>query len=553
MYEQLHDNRITALYCRLSRDDGFYEDSCSIVSQKSLLEKYANDQGFGNCQFFVDDGYTGTNYDRPDFKRLIGLVDSGDIGIIIVKDLSRLGREYLQTGYYTEVVFPSHDVRFIAINDGIDSTDGENEFAPFKNIINEWYARDISRKIKTIRKISAERGEYVNGRPPYGYIRNPEHHNHLIPDWDTAPVVKRIFDMCVSGKGCIEIAGILKDEKIPRPSSYHLDKDGFNKADQDDENRFDWCQRSVRDILMNPVYIGHLFSLRETTRSFKDKRPVKIPEEQWIKCYNNHEAIVTEEVFRIAQSRVAVKRPRNPASAKNIYRGLMVCADCGSGMHFIIRRPPHKGIGYYVCGFAKRMGAGCGCSQHYITIEQLEDMLLKDINRIINWIAEDRDGFLRYVEGLAAAESEKSRSESKTELEAAIKRIDELNIIIKKLYEDQAFGIISTERYKILVSDYEAESTALDEKVRKLKETIIKSSSNRKDVASFINLICSYENIVEMDSDIAHNLIDKIFVHEKESYGDQIVMRVEVHYRFIGCIDDTLMIPKAKGRIKRAV
>ena len=469
MTEQLHDNRITALYCRLSRDDGFYEDSCSIVSQKSLLEKYASDQSFGNCQFFVDDGYTGTNYDRPDFQRLIHLVESEDVGIIIVKDLSRLGREYLQTGYYTEVAFPTHDVRFIAINDGIDSTDGENEFAPFKNIINEWYARDISRKIKTIRRISAERGEYVNGRPPYGYIKNPEQHNHLMPDPINAPVVKRIFDMCVSGKGCIEIARILKDDEIPRLSSYHLDKDGINTADQDDESRFEWSHRSVRDILI------------------------------------------------------------------------------------IIRRPPHKGMGYYACGLAKRNGVGCGCSQHYITIEQLEDLLLKDINRIINWIAEDRDGFEKYVEGLSAVENEKSRSESKTELEAAIKRIDELNIIIKKLYENQALGVISRERYKILVSDYEAESTALDERVRQLKENIVRNSGKRKDTESFINLINSYGELVELDSDIAHNLIDKILVHEKESDGNRMVMRVEIKYRFIGCIDDTLVIPKTKGRIKHAV
>lgn len=552
MFEQLHDNRITALYCRLSRDDGFYEDSCSIVSQKSLLEKYAKEQGFDNCQFFVDDGYTGTNYDRPDFQRLIRLVDSGDIGIIVVKDLSRLGREYLQTGYYTEVVFPTHDVRFIAINDAIDSADGENEFAPFKNIINEWYARDISRKIKTIRKIRVERGEYVNGRPPYGYIRNPEWHNHLIPDLNTAPVVKRIFDMCVSGKGCTEIARILKADEIPRPSSYHLDKDGVNSPDKDDKNRFEWCQRSVRDILVNPVYIGHLFSSRETKRSYKDKRIVQIPEEQWVKCYNNHEAIVTEEVFLIAQSRVSVKKPRNPASVKNIYRGLLVCADCGSGMHFVIRRPPHKGIGYYVCGFAKRKGMGCGCSQHYITIEQINELLLKDVNRIIKWIAEDKDGFVKHVEELSASESEKSRIKSRTELEEAIKRIEELNIIIKKLYEDQALGVISAERYKIFVSDYEAEATTLEDKVRKLKENIVKSSNNRKDVESFVNLISAYENIGELDSNITHNLLDKIFVHEKEQWGKQIFMRVEVHYRFIGCID-TLMVKKAKGRKKSVV
>ena len=435
----------------------------------------------------------------------------------------------------------------------LDSANGENEFAPFKNIINEWYARDISRKIKTIRRISAEHGEYVNGRPPYGNIKNPERHNHLMPDANTAPVVKRIFEMCVSGKGCTEIARTLKTEEIPRPSSYHLDKDGVNKSDQDDDERFEWCQRSVHDILVNPVYIGHLFSLRETKRSFKDKRPVKIPEEQWVKCYNNHEAIVTEEVFRIAQSRVAVRKPRNPASAGNIYRGLIFCADCGSRMHFIIRRPPHKGIGYYVCGFAKRKGVGCGCSQHYITIEQLEELLLKDINRIINWITEDRDGFEKYVESLAAAENEKTRNDSKVELEAAIKRIDELNIIIKKLYEDRALGIISTGRYKILVSDYEAESTALDERVRQLKENVVKNNSKRKDAESFINLISSYGEITEMNADIAHNLIDRIYVHEKESDGNQMIMRVEVHYRFIGCIDKTLMIPKTKTRIKRAV
>ena len=301
-------NKITALYCRLSRDDEYSGDSMSIQTQKAMLKHYADEHGFGNCQYFVDDGWSGTNFQRPQFQMMIEDIENGNVDTVIVKDLSRLGREYLQTGYYTEIFFPQHDVRFIAVNDNVDSNIGDNEFAPFKNIINEWYARDISRKIRSAYRIKALNGQFTGNRAPYGYMKSPEDKYKLIPD-ENAPIVQRMYRMALEGKSCGAIATVLKNERIPTPGVYTRNKDGVLCENKRVKYPYGWMQSTVRDILVNEVYIGNTVSQKHMTKSFKDKRLVARPEKDWIRVENTHEPLVDRDTFYTVLKRVSVKRP----------------------------------------------------------------------------------------------------------------------------------------------------------------------------------------------------------------------------------------------------
>ena len=537
MKKQLQNNRITALYCRLSRDDDYAGDSMSILTQKTLLLKYATDQGFTNCEYFVDDGYSGTNYDRPDFQRLLQMIEEDRVSTLICKDLSRLGREYLQTGYYTEIVFPSHDVRFIAINDNVDSANGDNEFAPFKNIINEWYARDTSRKIKSAMRIRAEKGEYTNGRPPFGYRRDPERRNHLMPDENMAPAVRKMFELAAQGKSCYAIADYLREEKIPRSSAYMLAKDGSYVVDPEYENPCEWSARSVRDILTNPTYIGHKFSSMTTHRSFKDKRVVHNPEDQWVKLLNDHEPLVDEVLFETVQERIRVKQPPVLHSEANIYRGLLKCADCGLRMSYS-RRTGRKGLGYYVCGSFKRRGNLKGCSTHYIKMEQLNEILLNDIKRHAVFAAEDKASFIEYLASLAENESVSENEDNRRELARCNSRKKELDVLTQKIYEDQVFGRITENRYRTLSETYENESVEIKKRIGELSEALSRHKALGGRAREFAQLVEQYADITEMTEEITHTLIDSIIVHDKEMVDGEIIMRVDINYRFVGSLGD---------------
>ena len=537
MKKQLQDNRITALYCRLSRDDDYVGDSMSIQTQKTMLLQYAKAQGFTDCEFFVDDGFSGTNYDRPDFQRLLQMVEEDKISTLICKDLSRLGREYLQTGYYTEIVFPAHDVRFIAINDNVDSDNGDNEFAPFKNIINEWYARDTSRKIKSSMRIRAERGEYTNGRPPFGYRRDPERRNHLIPDENMAPAVKRMFELASQGKSCYAITNYLREEKIPRSSAYMLAKDGSYVVNPDFEFPFEWNTRSVRDILMNPTYIGHKYSSMTTHRSFKDKRVVHNPEDQWVKLLNDHEPLVDEATFQTVQERIRVKQPPVTHSEANIYRGLLKCADCGYRMTYS-KRTGRKGLGYYVCGSFKRRGSLKGCSTHYIKMEQLNEILLNDIKRHAVFAAEDKASFIEHLASLAENESVSESEDNRRELARCNSRKKELDVLSQKIYEDQVFGRITEERYRTLSETYENENAEIKKRIGELTEALSRHKALGGRAKEFAELVEQYTDITVMTEEIAHALIDSIVVHDKEMVDGEMIMRVDINYRFVGTLGD---------------
>ena len=499
------------------------------------MERYAREQGFTNCQFFVDDGYSGTNYNRPDFQRLIGLVEEGKVAVIIVKDLSRLGRNYLQTGYYREVVFPEHDTRFIAINDNVDTYGSDNEFAPFKEIMDEWYAKDCSRKTRSAYRTKALKGEYTGPHPAYGYRKDPQDRHHLIPD-EHAPIVKRMFQMAVEGKTVCQIAKTLEAEQIPTARAYLMDEYGKYKTDERARHPYAWTKRSVYQILSNPIYTGKLVSQRFTSRSFKDKRIIERPEDEWVIIENTHEALVDQETFDTVQLRIQVKQPFHQENPKNIFRGLIFCADCGVRLVFRARnkgKGKGRSPGEFSCGKYRRYGGG-ECSCHYITLVQLKELVLQDIRTHASLASTDRDKYAEHLASLSEREWNGERASYQKETEQCQRRISELDAILKKLYEDRVFGVISDDRYVVLSADYEAESSKLKDRCKELQNLLDSFTKRSREARDFAALVEQYTDITELTEELVHTLIEKIVVHEKMVADTETTMRVDIYYRFVG-------------------
>ena len=527
--------KITALYCRLSRDDEYSGDSASIQTQKVMLSQYAEEHGFFNCEYFVDDGFSGTNFNRPDFQRLISLVEEGRVGTVIVKDLSRLGRNYLLTGQYTEIVFPENKVRFIAINDGVDSEDGDNEFAPFKNIINEWYAKDCSRKTKSAFRAKAFKGEYTGPYPAFGYKRDPEDRHHLLPD-ERAPVVQKMFALALEGNTCHHIARLLEAEGIPTPRAYIMNEYGKYVENKRVKHPYAWSKTSVANILKNPVYLGHTVSQRYTTKSFKERTIVERPESEWVEVKNTHEPLIDQATFDTVQQRVMVKQPCTWENSDNIFRGLVWCGDCNTRMVFS-RREGRKSKGHFSCNTHRRY-RGKECSTHYITLEQLKELLLGDIQRHASLVAADKEKYVEYLMAIFEEKQNQGHASERKELDAIRRRISELDKILKRLYEDSVFERISDERFRALSEEYEEEQKRLKAQCVALESSLESSEKKTNEIRAFANLVEQYTNITDVTSELLHVLIDRIVVHEKEVADDDIIMKVDIYYRFIGSIGD---------------
>ena len=524
--------RITALYCRLSRDDEYSGDSMSIQTQKAMLERYAKEHGFTNCQFFVDDGYSGTNYNRPDFQRLIGLVEEGKVAVIIVKDLSRLGRNYLQTGYYREVVFPEYDTRFIAINDNVDTCGKDNEFAPFKEIMDEWYAKDCSRKVRSARRTKAANGEYTGPYPPYGYQKDPLDRHHLIPD-EHAPIIQRMFRMALEGQSVYHIAKALENDCILTPRAYIAQQYGKYESDEVAKHPYGWSSLTVQEILRNPIYLGKLVCLRRGSKSFKDKRIVDRPEDEWITVENTHEALVDQETFDTVQARLNVKQPATWANSDNKFRGLLICGGCQNRLVYDSR---YKGR--FRCGRHQRFGE-THCTGHYISRMQVEALLLGDIQVHAHLVASDKKKYVEHLTQLSERGVNGEKASYQKESARCERRISELDAILKKLYEDRVFGVISDERYAAMSTDYEAEQKKAKDRLRELQGQLDTFTKRTRDVKDFAALVEQYTDITELNEEMLHTLIDKIVVHEKELDDDgEVVMKVDIYYRFIGKVGD---------------
>ncbi len=530
-------DKITALYCRLSRDDELQGDSNSIINQKAILQKYADDNGFRNTMFFVDDGYSGTNFDRPDWQCLIGMVEDGRIGTVIVKDMSRLGRDYLKVGYYTEVVLPGADVRFIAINNGVDSANQQDsDFTPFLNIINEWYAKDTSKKIRAVFKAKGESGKPLCTNPPYGYLKDPEDKHHWIVDEIAADVVKDIFRMCIAGKGPSQIAKALTERKILVPTA-HLRSMGINAAARIPEDIYAWQQATIADILEKKEYLGHTVNFKTTRKSYKSKKKINNDPSEWVIFENTHEAIIDQETFEIVQNIRNGRRRLTPMGEMPILSGMLFCADCGAKLYQVRARGWTHEQEYFVCTtYRKQKGK---CTSHSIRNVQVEQILLTEINRMLAFVREPESEFVELLTRKNEKDLSRQLRDSTRELEQAMQRITKLDGIIQRLYEDNLDGKISDERFSRMTATYEQEQKDLEARVITLREIISKAKLQHLNIDSFLTQVRKYTEVKELDAEIIRTLVERIEVFTLEKMPGSRTKRqtVLIHWNFIGAVD----------------
>ncbi len=536
-----NEKKITALYCRLSQEDENKGDSDSIINQKSILTKYAKDNGFENIEAFVDDGYSGVSFNRPDFQRLLELMEQGKVSTLITKDLSRLGRNYIEVGNYTEILFPRWNVRYIAVNDNYDSLYSEsNEYAPLKNLFNEWFARDTSKKIRAAIKAKAERGERVGTVIPYGYKRDPEIKGHLLINPETAPVVKMIFSLCAEGKGPRVIANALRKKKIPKPTMYRFMTEGIYGTVTDTEDMYGWNDRTVAGILDNEIYLGHTVNCRTTVVSYKDKRVIDRPESEQYRFEHTHEAIVDQTTWDIVRQVRQGKRRRNSMGEVNKYSGLLYCADCGSKLYFVRGRTMKPDAFNFICSrYRKHMGEK-QCTPHSIREIALDEIILEEIRRVTSEARMHTAEFVRFI-------SQKSSSENRKELNAKLseqgkltKRNEELNLLFKRLYEDNVLGKVTNEQFRMLSDGYNAEQKTTVERLEQLKVEIEQLKSTAVNVERFVSLARRYTDIRELTPEILRTFISKIVIHErpsrKKNEGEQ---RIDIYFTHIGSMPDS--------------
>ena len=536
------EEKITALYERLSRDDDNAGDSNSIVNQKKYLESYARQRGYTNCHHYTDDGWSGGNFDRPAWKQLVADIEAGKVAHVIVKDMSRAGRDYLQTGFYTEVFFRQHSVHFVAIANGVDSDDqNSNEFAPFLNIMNEWYLRDLSRKQKTAIRVKGESGKPTTNCAIYGYKKDPENKYHWLIDEEAAAVVRRIFHLTIEGKGPYDIARILFDDKIDTPAVYFGKQNkGVWKSKEEFPNPYNWSGYIVGQILSKPEYMGHTVNFRSYKQSYKDKTPIMNPPEEWLIFENTHEAIVDAETWELAQKLRKTPRRHDTLGEANPLTGLVFCADCGAKMMNHRSRGGTENNPYpsdfydcstYTLAHQKRTHA---CSGHYIRSKVLRELILETIRAASTFAISDRDAFLEKVRSASQLRQAEAAKETKRKLNKEKKRISELDTIIKKLYESFAVGRITGERFDSLLAEYEAEQKKLTASVSEMETQMSAFVEDTDRAKQFLELARKYTDFSELTTPMINEFVEKIIVHAPEKIDGDRVQEVEIYLRFIG-------------------
>ena len=539
------ENKITALYERLSRDDDLAGESNSILNQKAYLENYAAQHGYTPFAHYTDDGWSGGNFERPDWKRMIADIEAGKICRVIVKDMSRAGRDYLQTGFYTEVFFRQHGVHFIAIANGVDSEDqNSNEFAPFLNIMNEWYLRDQSRKVSAAYKIKGNSGKHTSTHAIYGYKKDPEDKDHWIIDEEAAAVVRRIFQMSIEGHGGYEIAQILTREKVESPSYYLASRGiGLFKNRKDMTRPYDWYGNSVNVLLSKPEYMGHTVNFRTSKKSYKDKRVMNPPEE-WLIFENTHEAIVDPETWHLAQQTRKTVHRTDTTGVANPLTGLLFCADCGAKMYNHRSRhaaPSEKGriSDTYNCATytltIQRETKKC-CS-HSVSTKAMRELILYTIRTVSEYAIANEEDFRQRVLDASRIKQEAEAKGLKKKLAKAKKRYAELDVLIKKLYESYAMEKISEHRFDMLSTEYEQEQAELESVIAadQVELEIFHADATRAD--QFMVLAKKYTDFSELTTPMINEFIEKILIHAPEKIDGERTMEIEVFLKFIGKFD----------------
>ena len=539
------EGKITALYERLSRDDESAGDSNSIVNQKKYLESYAAQMGYENCAHYTDDGWSGGNFERPAWKKLIADIEAGKVAHVIVKDMSRAGRDYLQTGFYTEVFFRQYNVHFVAIANGVDSDDqNSNEFAPFLNIMNEWYLRDLSRKQRTAIRVKGESGKPTTNCAIYGYKKDPADKYHWLIDEEAAAVVRRIFRLTIEGNGPYEIARMFFDDKIETPAVYFGKQNkGIWKSKEEFPNPYNWSGYIVAQILSKPEYMGHTVNFRSHKLSYKDKSSIKNPEDEWLIFENTHEAIVDKETWELAQKLRKTPRRIDTMGEANPLTGLLYCADCGEKMYNHRSRGGTENNPYpsdffdcssYTLAHQKRTKACCG---HYIGTKSLRMLILETIRSVSTFAISNREEFMEKVRAASQLRQAEAAKDTKRKLNKDRKRIAELDTIIKKLYESFAVGRISEERFDSLLAEYEEEQKSLRTSVSDMEERLSGFEEDTNRAEQFLALAKKYTDFSELTTPMINEFIEKILVHAPEKVDGNRVQEVEIYLKFIGCFE----------------
>ena len=531
-------NLITALYCRLSHEDELAGESNSISNQKDILKKYADEHGFFNTQYYIDDGYSGVDFERPDFKRMLDDVDNGRIGVIITKDLSRLGRNHLHVGLYTEEYFPKNNVRYIAINDNVDTANPNSsgtDMAAFYNIFNEFHVKETSKKIRATWRIKAQRGERIATRPAYGYMKNPDNPKQIIPNPETAPVVKRIFQMCAEGMGPSYIARVLENDKIYTPTMYEFKRTGTRLTGLNEELPYSWSVRTITDMFENVIYLGHTLNLKTENISYKDHRKRIRPKEQQVMNENTHEAIVSQETWDIVHKLRDGKRRRTKSGYKSIFAGILFCADCKSKLYFVSGDSIKSERFHFICAKYRKKGKA-KCSIHSINEKVLYEIVLEEIRRVTEFARERTEEFAEYINKNSETHLKKELKDKQKLLDKHKKRLTEVSTIFRKLYEDNALGRITDEQFQMLSQGYVEEKKQLESDISEL-ETIVAEMKNKSGSSkTFIELAKRFTDIQELTSEILHTFISKIEIHEKvkdETTGKK-TQNIDIYFTHVG-------------------
>ena len=537
MLRQTTQQLITALYPRLSHEDELQGESNSISNQKRILETYAKQNGFSNLRWYTDDGYSGANFQRPGFQAMLADIEAGKVGTVIVKDMSRLGRNYLQVGMYTEMIFPQKGVRFIAINDGVDSAQGDNDFAPLRNIFNEWLVRDTSKKIKAVKRSKGMSGKHITSKPVYGYLMDED--ENFIIDEEAAPVVRQIYSLCLAGNGPTKIARMLTEQQIPTPGTLEYRRTGSTRR-YHPGYECKWATNTVVHLLENREYTGCLVNFKTEKPSYKLKHSIENPPEKQAVFENHHEPIIDRETWeRVQELRKQRKRP-NRYDEVGLFSGILFCADCGSVMYQQRYQTDKRKQDCYICGSYKKRTADC--TAHFIRTDLLTAGVLSNLRKVTSYAAKHEARFMKLLIEQNEDGDRRRNAAKKKELEAAEKRIAELSAIFKRLYEDSVTGRISDERFTELSADYEAEQKELKERAARLREELSKAQEATANAEKFMNVVRRHTTIEELTPTLLREFVEKIVVHESVALdgkrrGKLRRQEIEIYYSFVGKVE----------------
>ena len=539
MLRQATQNLITALYPRLSHEDELQGESNSISNQKRILETFAKQNGFTNLRWYTDDGYSGANFQRPGFQAMLADIEAGKVGTVIVKDMSRLGRNYLQVGFYTEMLFPQKGVRFIAVNDNVDSANGgmDNDFTPLRNLFNEWLVRDTSKKIKAVKRAKGMSGKPVTSKPVYGYLMD-EDENYLV-DEETAPVVQQIYQLCLAGNGPTKIARMLTEQQIPTPGTLEYRRTGSTRR-YHPGYECKWATNTVVHLLENREYTGCLVNFKTEKPSYKLKHSIENPPEKQAVFENHHEPIIDRETWeRVQELRKQRKRP-NRYDEVGLFSGILFCADCGSVMYQQRYQTDKRKQDCYICGSYKKRTADC--TAHFIRTDLLTAGVLSNLRKVTSYAAKHEARFMKLLIEQNEDGDRRRNAAKKKELEAAEKRIAELSAIFKRLYEDSVTGRISDERFTELSADYEAEQKELKERAARLREELSKAQEATANAEKFMNVVRRHTTIEELTPTLLREFVEKIVVHESVALdgkrrGKLRRQEIEIYYSFVGKVE----------------